>query len=195
MSENPQEDNDLNGFDDGFDSELPGMPPPTNPAPGNRNFLVAAGILAGLFIIGLLAVGGYLLLGRNSAADRAARAAAIEATNVAISVSATETAVAVAQADEAKAAPPPQQTQVPTNTPVIVVATNTPRATSTTAPDPAFQTQTAGALLTLTPFAPTATALPTTGFADEVGLPGLFGLGLFLLVVVFITRRMRLAGE
>jgi len=39
----------------------------------------------------------------------------------------------------------------------------------------------------------TATALPQTGFADEVGLPGLLGLALALVVVVFATRRIRLS--
>lgn len=193
MSINESEDNQLNGFDDGFESGLPEMPPPNDPAPTNRTFLIAAGVIAGLFIIGLLVFGGYLLLGRNTAAERAVRAAAIEATNEAIAFAATETAVAVSQAEEAKAAP--LQTQAPTNTPVIVVATNTPRPTNTTSPDAAGQTATASAQLTLTPLVPSPTALPTTGFADEVGLPGLFGLGLFLLVVVFFTRRMRLSNQ
>ncbi len=40
---------------------------------------------------------------------------------------------------------------------------------------------------------PTATGLPTTGLADEVGLPGLFGLAALLLVVIFLARRARLA--
>lgn len=39
----------------------------------------------------------------------------------------------------------------------------------------------------------TATALPQTGFADEVGLPGLLGLALALVVVVYATRRIRLS--
>ena len=37
----------------------------------------------------------------------------------------------------------------------------------------------------------TSTALPTTGFADEVGLPGLFGLAAVLVVVIFLARRAR----
>lgn len=39
----------------------------------------------------------------------------------------------------------------------------------------------------------TATALPQTGFADEVGLPGLLGLALTLVIVVFAARRIRLS--
>jgi LPXTG-motif cell wall-anchored protein len=33
--------------------------------------------------------------------------------------------------------------------------------------------------------------LPTTGFADEVGLPGLLGLAALLIIVIVITRRLR----
>jgi hypothetical protein len=39
----------------------------------------------------------------------------------------------------------------------------------------------------------TATGLPTTGFADEVGLPGLLGMAALLLVVIFLARRTRLS--
>ena len=39
----------------------------------------------------------------------------------------------------------------------------------------------------------TPTGLPTTGFVDEVGLPGLFGLAAVLLVVIVLARRARLA--
>lgn len=35
------------------------------------------------------------------------------------------------------------------------------------------------------------TALPTTGFADDIGLPGMFGLALALILVVFLVRRIR----
>lgn len=41
--------------------------------------------------------------------------------------------------------------------------------------------------------AATATALPKTGFADEVGLPVMLGAAALLLVVIFVTRRLRMA--
>ena len=41
---------------------------------------------------------------------------------------------------------------------------------------------------------PTATALPATGFADEVGLPGLVILALLLVVVVIVSRRLRMSA-
>jgi hypothetical protein len=45
--------------------------------------------------------------------------------------------------------------------------------------------------VTRTPSAPTATALPNGGFADEVGLPMMLGLSLLLLVVMVAARRLR----
>lgn len=41
----------------------------------------------------------------------------------------------------------------------------------------------------------TSTALPTTGFADEAGLPGLFGLALALVVIIVLVRRLRLSAS
>lgn len=41
----------------------------------------------------------------------------------------------------------------------------------------------------------TATALPATGFADEVGLPGLLGLALGLIVLIFLARTLRLTTK
>lgn len=39
----------------------------------------------------------------------------------------------------------------------------------------------------------TPTALPATGFADDVGLPGMLGLAVVLIAVVFLARRIRLS--
>ena len=41
----------------------------------------------------------------------------------------------------------------------------------------------------------TATALPQSGFADEVGLPGLFGMALGLVLVIILVRRLRLSAN
>jgi hypothetical protein len=43
-------------------------------------------------------------------------------------------------------------------------------------------------LVTVTPV---AGAVPSTGFADEVGLPGLFIIGIVLVVVILLSRRLR----
>lgn len=71
----------------------------------------------------------------------------------------------------------------------------------------AMRTATLGALLTQVAanqqgtsqvgggVAATSTALPSTGFADEVGLPGLLGLALGLVVLIFLTRTLRLTTK
>jgi hypothetical protein len=104
-----------------------------------------------------------------------------------------------------------------TSTSVLAIATATPQPTATVSADSA--TKTAAALATSkagdtkgypgpgtpgapgTPVAgptlgagtlqPTATALPNTGFAEDFGLPGLFGLAAVLVAVIFMARRAR----
>lgn len=68
-------------------------------------------------------------------------------------------------------------------------------------PDPVTQTvaalYTQAALAELTVY-PTSTALgdvPATGFADEVGLPGLFIIGFVLVVIILLSRRLRSTPE
>lgn len=41
----------------------------------------------------------------------------------------------------------------------------------------------------------TPTALPATGFADEVGLPGLFGLALGLVILILLSRTLRFSSR
>ena len=40
----------------------------------------------------------------------------------------------------------------------------------------------------------TSTALPTTGFADEVGLPALVGAAIALIIIIFLARRLRFSN-
>jgi hypothetical protein len=78
----------------------------------------------------------------------------------------------------------------PSNTPVIAQATNT----SSPTPDPATATVAAAftqiAASTGTVIA-TSTALPNTGFADDIGASGLLMLATALVVVIFLVRRLR----
>jgi hypothetical protein len=214
---------------------------------GNRNFLVALGILGGIFlllIIGLVA----LFLTRQSGGSEAAN---IQRTNDAIFAANTQTAGAATQLAALlltpSVTPIPSDTPVPptpTNTQVVALATNTlspeeletqvaqgiatfsPEQQSTRAAfaelftvtaSPTFgrtgtieaaltqaaeqtqvaagqstpgfaQTRTQAAVLTAT-----ATRLPNSGFADDVGLPGLFGMALGLVVLIVLVRRMRLS--
>ena len=85
----------------------------------------------------------------------------------------------------------------PTQTPVVAQATAT-AIPATTTPDPA--TATVGAALTQAALAqlthvPTSTALPGTGFADQYGAPGLVILGMGLIAVVFLARRLRVGSS
>jgi hypothetical protein len=66
----------------------------------------------------------------------------------------------------------------------------------TAAPTVGPRTATVAALLTqaaqqTATVLPTATALPGTGFADEVGAPSLLALAALLILVIFLVRRLR----
>lgn len=74
-------------------------------------------------------------------------------------------------------------TPTPSRTSAQAGTTTTPTGTSATG---------GGAGLELTA---TAAALPNTGFADEVGGPGLFIAAIVLVAVVFVVRRLRLQNS
>jgi len=173
----------------------------------SRTFLVVAGILGGILLIALLAIAGYavvILPGRDP--GQQTQAAAIIATNTAIAEEARLTAAGWGRTQTltSTATLPPTETPtpVPTNTATPVLApTNTPEATveGTLDSDPAA-TATVAALLTQqageveeTPI-PTATALPDTGFADDFGVPGLLLAAGVLMVVIILSRRLRVSS-
>ena len=92
--------------------------------------------------------------------------------------------------------------RVPVNI-LVLAPTNTPVLASPTAvlASPTIdRTGTVAALLTeaaagkLTPTA-TTSALPTTGFAEDVGVPGLFGIALVMILLIFLARRLRTASS
>lgn len=78
----------------------------------------------------------------------------------------------------------PQASKTPT------VGTQDPR-TATVA---VLMTQAAGARMTATQMG-TATVLPDTGFADDVGLPGIVSMSLVLIVVILLVRRLRISNQ
>jgi len=173
----------MSNFDDNtsFDDETP----PEEAS--NRTFLIIAGVLGGLVLLGLLCVGAYVIFSRgaNRQADVTAQ---VQATQQAATIQAglTQTAVGVALTQTAAVT----NTVPPTNTPVIAQAT----ATSSPTPDPATLTVAAAftqiAVSTQTVIA-TSTALPNTGFADDIGAPGLMLMALGLVIVIFLVRRLR----
>jgi cytoskeletal protein RodZ len=191
------------------DFEMDGSPPEGSE---NRTFVVAAAGLGGLIVLSLICLGLYALV----LAPRQ-RQAAIEApTQIALQNTLTaEALTATVLAEQATPTPEPTDTPTvpPTNTAtptqVIVLPTDTPTATTTpfttlptlapgTVTAAVAQTQTAQAVAgggaTITPtLTPTATALPVTGFADEVGLPGMLLMAAGLLTIIFFSRRLRTA--
>ena len=133
-----------------------------------------------------------------------------QATEIAqINAQNTQVALAAAQTEEASrftATPtvtpiPPTATATPTS--VVAVPTDvaaSPTPNSRTATVAALLTQAAEAQLTITP---TPSALPDTGFMDEVvvpgvgnlalviGVPGLIIISLVLVGVIILARRLR----
>lgn len=154
---------------------------------GNRTFLLVAGILGGLVFLGLLCIAGYLFF-RNSSSQQTQLTAVVQLTQQQATVQAGVTQTAVAQGLTQTAAV--TNTVPPTSTPVIAEATLTPTATANpaTATVGAAFTQIANSTQTIIP---TSTALPNTGFADDVGAPGLILLAIVLVVVIFLVRRLR----
>ncbi len=160
-------------------------PPPEESS--NRTFLIAAGILGGIVLLSIACLAGYALLILPSQRNAQQQAAStIEAQNAQVAQALTSTA-------QAAAFPTATITPPPTATPLIAQATATAIAATNT-PDPA--TATVAAALTQAALAqlthvPTSTALPGTGFADEYGAPGLVVVGMALIAVIFLARRLR----
>ena len=163
----------------------------------NRTFLFVAGGLGGLLILSMICLGIYALVIAPAQQERALQQPTeIAMQNTQTAIDLTETAAA----EEATDTPEPTETLEPSATPtetaepteVVVIPTETPFTTlSTLAP----QTATAAAQATLDAAAQSATATPTalpaTGFADEVGLPVLLLMAAALVAIVIVSRRLR----
>ena len=164
---------------------------------GNRTFIIVAGVLGAIMLLTLLCMGIYaLVIAPNLSNRRATQVAEINAQNTQVALAAQQTAEAASWTATPTITPTPVPvTNTPTSTPVVAVPTEvlvTPTANALTQTVEALLlTQTAlagGGVGTVTP---TATGLPDTGFADDVGVPGLLGLTLVLVVVIFLARRLR----
>lgn len=163
----------------------------------NRTFVIAAAGLGAVLILSMVCLALYaLVLAPRQREARIARQTEIALENTQVAQQFTQTA----QATRATATEEPTETSMATatDTPtqVVVIPTDTPTSTPfTTLPTAAPLTQTAQAAgAGVTPTA-TPTALPSTGFAEDVGLPGLFGLAGVLLVVILVSRRLRASAS
>jgi Tfp pilus assembly protein PilV len=178
------------------DFDIGGAPPEEQ---SNRTFVIAAAGIGGLLVLSMICLALYaLVLAPAQQRSRAEDATAVALQNTEVAQSITQTS----NAARATATKPPTNTPVPptataTYTQVVVLPTDTPAATSTPftnlGTQSAQQTLDASSQITSTP-TPTATALPTTGFADEIGLQGLLLLGVALIVVVVVARRLRVGS-
>jgi hypothetical protein len=159
----------------------------------NRTFLIAAGILGGIVLLTICLIAGYFVfIGLPGNAAQQTQSA-IETEN-AETINDALTATAVAY--NLSQTPQVTDTPFPTDTPVVAQPSVTNTLEFTLTPDPATATVGAGltqvAASTGTVIA-TSTALPTSGFADEVGLPGLVIAAMVFIAVIFLVRRLRVA--
>ena len=186
----------------------------------NRSFILVAIGLGGLFVVGLICIGLYAFvvapLRRTSNETAVAN---INATNTQVAIDAANTANPPTATSLPTEIPP--DTPIPlaliTDTPVIAIASSTPTVTNTPGPSPTpsrTPTRVGGTVGTVTATftrgpgtgtpiggsgggegltrTPTPTALPNTGFADEVAAPGLFIAAIVLVAVLMLARRLRL---
>lgn len=160
---------------------------------GNRTFLLVAGILGGVLILSMICIAVYaMVLLPRSQAQRSTQVAEINAQNTQVAMASKLTAEAQAwTATPTNTQPPPTATASPTP---VIAPTDTPMLEEPTQ-DP--RTATVAALLTMqagggTTITPTVTALPDTGFMDDIGVPGLLIMAAALILVILLARRLRL---
>lgn len=179
------QDNDFNLDNDAL--------PPLKAESNNRTFLIAAGILAGVVLLSIACMAAYALIFRpQQKAATEAQEATIQAQNAQVAQAMTQTADASAWTPTALPSPLATATNTPGRTPSptpVLAVLNSPTATidPLVATNAALQNQAALATPTVTATA----AMPMSGFADEVGLPGLVILAVALVVVILLARRLR----
>ena len=159
----------------------------------NRTFLIAAGILGGIVLLSIACLAGYALIILPQQGAARQTQSAIETQN---SGTINDALTATAVAFDLSQTPQVTDTPFPTDTPLVAQPSVTNTLEFTLTPDPLTATVAAGytqvAASTATVIT-TSTALPTSGFADEVGLPGLVIAALVLVAVIFLVRRLRMA--
>lgn len=158
----------------------------------NRTFVIAAAAIGGLLIVSLICLAGYaFIIAPRQRAAQEQEPTEIALQNTLVAEGMTQTAEAASGVATGTPVPTSTSTSLPTDTP-----TPLPTATSMTS---ALLTATAEAQATAQAQGPTsapaasatATALPQTGFAEDVGLPGLLVAAGILIVVILISRALR----
>jgi hypothetical protein len=185
------DDNEPTMDDAGFTAETESAEEAPAESSNNRTFLIAVGVLGGIVLLSLICMAVYAMVflpQQRAAVSTQEAQSAVLSTQAAVAQAETETAKSFTATLEPTIPP----TETSTATPVIAApvdtsGTPTPNATATMN---ALSTKLAQAQLTAT-YLPSPTALAETGFAEDVGLPGLFGMALALIVVILVARRMR----
>jgi hypothetical protein len=185
-----------------FNLEPPAPETPEGPESSNRTFLIVGGILAAVVLLTLVCFAIVLwrtgkLFAPSGAAQSTQTAIAIQ--NAAQAQQGTSTALAALFTQTPLPSPLPSETNTPlplasptiSPTPVVAQPSNTPviADAALTATMGALQTQVAANLTQTATLQ--STVMPKTGFADEVGLPGLVILAVVLVAVIFLARRLR----
>jgi hypothetical protein len=151
--------------------------------------------VGGLLVLSMVCLAVYaLVVAPRQQEARNAQATQIILDNTKMAEQLTATAGALHPTNTKAPTKTPVPTATMTPTAVVVVASPTPTSGATI--DPGIATAIAQATLAAAQGGgggtPTPTALPATGFADEVGLPGLVLLGVLLVVVVIVSRQLRM---
>lgn len=199
-------------FDDNQPQPAAGSPAPAASEPNqpegggvSRTFLIAAIVLGSIVLLSLLCMAIYALLimpGQKASAQATSNANAVGITQAAVMQQQTQAAALFTPTL------PPTETAapVPTETLVVVFASATPSVVPSTDPATAtvaaLQTQLAISQATNagtksamigTTGTPGKQLLARTGFADEVGLPGLFIAAIIVIAIFMLARRLRKA--
>lgn len=184
----------------------------------NRTFFIIAGILGAVALLALICIAVYVavLLPNSKLADlNRAQTMQAQDTETGMIVAGTATSAAATAIVAAYTATPtntpipPTATPTLTPTPVVAVPT-TPAAVALDATKIAEGATATARYVTLeaivTANASTTTArppqatsqtnnnMPSSGFAEDVGLPAMLGLAVLLIVIIFLARRLRTAS-
>lgn len=183
---------DDSNFDEGEEAALP------EESNNNRTFLVAVGILGGIILISIACLVGVYLFGSRGANTAAQQAEATSAAATALATNNDFISAALTSTFEASIIPTSTSTPEPTKVVNVATATSTvdPSVNALAIGTPAAATATVAAALTIAAAAqltivPTTTALPNTGFLDDLGVPGLVVMALAFVIVILLARRLR----
>jgi hypothetical protein len=175
------------GDDLNYDEDVEAPPEESS----NRTFLIAAGVLGGIVLLSIACLAGYALIilpQQNAARQTQSAIGTQNAGTISDALTATALAFDLSQTPQIENSPPP------TNTLVVAQPSPTNTLQFTLTPDPLTATVAAGLTRVAASTATvvlTSTALPTSGFADEIGLPGLVIAAMVLVAIIFLARRLR----